>query len=352
MKKIKLSSCTNSNHTIISNDFIDNYMPGADGSFVKVYIYLLMCVQSGSDISVSDIADALETSEKDILRAICYWERNSLISITRDNDNIITSIVIGSAARDDDTPLQAEASNVIKMPDTECVKDSVVLMEKLLEDATFSNMIVLIEKVLERPLSANLSALASNLYANYHFPSDLIVHLFEYCCSNNKGNDRYIEKVGMDWAKNGITTIKEANIHSVVYKDIYYDVINIFGISNRRLGTDEKSYLNKWVDEYKFSDDIIKEACSRTMKKIHTPSFQYTDTIITKWHDAGVTSKDDIDRLDELHEKEQGQNNNTTYSAKNPAGRTFVHNFNFEQRSYSDEEYASIEKRALARYLK
>lgn len=36
-------------YTSVSNDFIDHYMPSANGEFVKLYLYLLRCLSAGQD---------------------------------------------------------------------------------------------------------------------------------------------------------------------------------------------------------------------------------------------------------------------------------------------------------------
>ena len=54
MAMITLQNSRNAEVTVLTNNFIDNYMPGANGEFVKVYIYLLRAVSSSpSSFSVS-----------------------------------------------------------------------------------------------------------------------------------------------------------------------------------------------------------------------------------------------------------------------------------------------------------
>ncbi len=73
--------------TFIHNTFIEKYMLGANGSYVKVYLYLSKCIQSGQeDLSISSLADQMENTEKDILRALNYWEKQGLLAITRGQD--------------------------------------------------------------------------------------------------------------------------------------------------------------------------------------------------------------------------------------------------------------------------
>ena len=33
-------------HTLVPDFFVDNYMPEADGEYVKIYLYLLRCLKS------------------------------------------------------------------------------------------------------------------------------------------------------------------------------------------------------------------------------------------------------------------------------------------------------------------
>ena len=59
--------------TVVKNAFIDQHMPQANGEFVKVYLIPLRCANTGRDLSLSSIADALEHTDKDIQRALSYW---------------------------------------------------------------------------------------------------------------------------------------------------------------------------------------------------------------------------------------------------------------------------------------
>lgn len=74
--------------TSIHNSFIEDYMLEANGSYVKVYLYLAKCIQYGeSGLSISSLADRMDNTEKDILRALQYWEKKKLLSINRKDGN-------------------------------------------------------------------------------------------------------------------------------------------------------------------------------------------------------------------------------------------------------------------------
>ena len=80
-------------NTVISNAFIEHFMLDANGSYVKVYLYLSEYIQAGkTDISVSELADKMDSTERDIIRALQHWEKKGLICITVDNEDNLISI--------------------------------------------------------------------------------------------------------------------------------------------------------------------------------------------------------------------------------------------------------------------
>ena len=93
MAAIQLHSDCPDAMTSVSNYFIDHYMPEANGEFVKVYIYLLRCMASSSKtVSVSAIADLFEHTEKDVVRALKYWEKVGLLKLEYADDASILGI--------------------------------------------------------------------------------------------------------------------------------------------------------------------------------------------------------------------------------------------------------------------
>lgn len=50
-------------------------MKDANDAQIKVYLYLLRMMTAGLTTSVSDIADKFNHTEKDVLRALKYWEK-------------------------------------------------------------------------------------------------------------------------------------------------------------------------------------------------------------------------------------------------------------------------------------
>lgn len=66
MSLISLKNSSETEVTVLSNRFIDNFMPRANGEFVKVYIYLLRVVSAApSSFNLEDMADRLLCTDRD-----------------------------------------------------------------------------------------------------------------------------------------------------------------------------------------------------------------------------------------------------------------------------------------------
>ena len=93
MAMITLHNASLPEVTILSNTFIDNYMPEANGEFVKVYIYLLRALSSAPvSFSLEQMADRLLCTERDILRALKYWAKQQLLTLDFTDNNKLCGI--------------------------------------------------------------------------------------------------------------------------------------------------------------------------------------------------------------------------------------------------------------------
>ena len=74
-------------------------MVNANGEFIKVYLFLLRHAEDDNPaLTLSMIADCLNNTEKDILRALRYWESEGLLRSEYAADGKITSLELQSFA--------------------------------------------------------------------------------------------------------------------------------------------------------------------------------------------------------------------------------------------------------------
>lgn len=123
MKTLTLKNKFQTNATLLPNDFIDNYMVNANGEFIKVYLFLLRHAEDDNPaLTLSMIADCLNNTEKDILRALRYWESEGLLRSEYAADGKITSLELQSfacawtppASRNTDSPAGGIAPQTVR----------------------------------------------------------------------------------------------------------------------------------------------------------------------------------------------------------------------------------------------
>ena len=349
--------------TLVPNEFIDYYMPRANGTFVKVYLYLLRCLtapEAGFGISV--IADALEETEKDILRALRYWEREKVLSLTWGEENEIRGIKLNRLTKpvaESTVPSYTTVLTVTAPEDTRFAApgQTTVSVEKKavtdkLPDYTpaqldaFANredtnwLLHAAESYLERMLKPADVQLLFFLHDELGFSNELILHLYEYCVSRGKKAPSYIQKVALSWHADGIDTVEKAEERSLQFDSCFTAVNRAFAL-NRAPGISERRFLNRW-STFGFSSDLIEEACSRALLSTSHPDFKYADKILERWHQSNVHTMSDVKKLDDA------------YNARSPKGqaaapaRSASNRFNaFPQRDYSGNDLSDLEKALL-----
>ena len=212
-------------------------------------------------------------------------------------------------------------------------------LKQFCEKDDLSQLLYIAQKYLGKTLTSTETNSIIYFYEALKFPSDLIEYLIEYCVSKEHKSMRYIEKVAISWADAGIESISQAKKEITFHNNNIYSVMKAFGISNRNLGIREQEFINKWNDVYCFDSEIIIEACNRTIQVTHQPSFEYADSILSKWKEKNITRLSELKSLDEQYvqsknTKERILTQKTTCSS-NSSSNKFN---NFTQRDYNFDE--------------
>ena len=353
MAMITLHNASLPEVTILSNTFIDNYMPEANGEFVKVYIYLLRALSSAPvSFSLEQMADHFFCTERDIIRALKYWEKEKLLTLTYRNNEDIADIILNvppvkSAASD--TPVSAapvtktetQTSSAPAQPVKQTTRSATALSPDRVKELKQNDEIVQLLYIAEQYLGKTLTPTEMKkilfFYDELKFSPDLIEYLIEYSVSRGHKSMRYIETVALAWAKDGITTVEMARDASSRFSKDYYTILKAMGISGRNPVDNEITYIDTWRKTYGFDLELIQEACSRTVLSTGQPSFQYADKILSGWKDKNVRTLADVRLLDAQHQRQKLEKNTQRKAASKPAASNRFNNFH--QRQYDFNEY-------------
>lgn len=384
--------------TYVPNTFIDEYMTHADGEFVKIYLYLLRCMASPDTLfSISDVADKFEYTEKDVTRALKYWEKMNLLRLEFNSRQELTGICMSDMASrtapqrctaadggypDTEAPSAADGADLEKPPDrtgrqadgfdtpdeaadqdtvgqspytgrpqtagctqarrvrlperTEYSRNQLMQFH---EDETVKELLFVSERYLGHPLSNTEIQMILYWLDKLQFSQDLIEYLIEQCVAKNHMSVRYMDKIALSWAEAGIHTLSGAKEASFSHNHTVHAVLKAFGISNRTLAGGELDFVQKWSKEWGFSDEIISLACQKTILRIHQVSFDYAHTILKSWKDQNVRTLNDIHLLDAQYQEAKARKFSSSKTGTRTAKGTVAGGFaNFSQRTYNYEE--------------
>ena len=389
MNTIHLRALSSSQVTVLSNIFIDQYMPGAGGEFVKVYIYLLrLLADPSASVCLPLLADRLNCTEGDISRALKYWSNEGLLILETDPSGELTGITLTEPSPDTQMELTATvsvpqstlaatapisqtvsaatvsvpqsalaatapisqtvsaATVSTPQPDTAPSRSASALtparIKELKENEDVAQLIYICEQYLGKTLTPTDTRKILFFYDELKMSVDLIDFLIQYCVGRGHKSMRYIETVALAWSKEGITTVEMAKDSTSRYGRDYFTILKAMGITNRNPVDSEIVMMDTWLKDYGFSMDMIQEACSRTIMQTGQPSFQYAHKILTGWFKKGALTPEAVHALDVQHQK-RSQDNSRGRSQTPKSPNRFN---NVQQRNY---DFKELEKQLLER---
>lgn len=406
MTAINISSDIATSFTTVSDIFIDQYMPKANGEFVKVYLYLLRATGSGAGIAtISEIADHFSNTEADIIRALNYWASEGILQVQTGADGQIIGInlcslsvsgmqatqsniqsavadnaaqnnlqnsvvnnaaqnnlqnsVVNNAAQNISTVNTRMHDSVVEKlksqtPDKAASSQKEYTLDEIKEfrkNPDISELFFIIETYLKHTLSSSDTNMVLYWLDELHFSTDLVEYLVEYCITKGHSSLRYMNKVALGWADAGIKTVDQAKDDAAAHSQIYYSVMKALGITGRNLVDSEVSLINKWVGEYGFDIELVKAACSKTISAIQKPSFEYTDSILANWRKKDVHTLKDVEVLDANFAKANkasatgsSQGTNAANGSSKPKSNNSSSKNKFNNFNQRNNDYDKLEK--------
>ena len=406
MTAINISSDIATSFTTVSDIFIDQYMPKANGEFVKVYLYLLRATGSGAGIAtISEIADHFSNTEADIIRALNYWASEGILQLQSGADGQIMGInlcslsvsgmhtaqsniqsavadnaaqnnlqnsVVNNAAQNglqndvvnnvaqnistanirmQDSVVEKLKSQTPDMPASSQKEYTLDEIKEFRKNPDISELFFIIETYLKHTLSSTDTNMVLYWLDELHFSTDLVEYLVEYCITKGHSSLRYMNKVALGWADAGIKTVDQAKDDAAAHSQIYYSVMKALGITGRNLVDSEVSLINKWVGEYGFDIELVKAACSKTISAIQKPSFEYTDSILANWRKKDVHTLKDVEVLDANFAKANkasatgsSQGTNAANGSSKPKSNNSSSKNKFNNFNQRNNDYDKLEK--------
>ena len=375
---ISVTSEYGDTYSSISNLFIDHYMKDANGEFVKIYLYIIRLLEAERSIDIQQIADQFECTQKDVCRGLRYWVDKGLLRLEFNQNNELYGITVmqvpppkhtsepeknsgldllhrsavSQGAKDEDpiriNDSRSSGATIYNFPSREAVPAesgvevpipekqtySMAQIRTLPKDKDWEDVTYLFGTLWGHDPNREEANTLHYILDQLEFPANLTEYLIEYCANVEHTSHRYMEKIAINWYQRDIRTkekaVKETSEHNNLIRAITRELA-----LQRILSPTELKYVNTWKNEYHFRQEIIIEACQVACQK-NQIKFSYINGILKKWHEKGVTTVEDIQRLERSGE---GREKTT---AKKTAAATTAPNLSFAQRRYDDNELDAL----------
>ena len=253
----------------------DKYLKLASGDHIKVLLYILRHISD--DINDNMIANACGVNEYTVKEALLYWydcgvliRKNAPGAIIEENKPVV------------EKALKPSRLDVAKRGN---------------EDPKIRHLLNEAQIKMGRSLKSNESSTFVWIYDDLGLDVSIIILIIQIAAEQNKCNIRFIEKTAVDWVNRGITTLLAADkeIKNIALRDKAWNIVqNAFGIERRKPSKKETDYAVLWVDEWKFSKEMLVaayETCVNANSKISIP---YIAKILESWHKKGYTKPEDL----------------------------------------------------------
>ncbi len=238
---LAMESCT-----LVDNTFINEFLPLAPDTAVKVYLYGLSLCNSPSrdDNSLESICQVLSLTEDQVLDAFNYWQSVGLVQIVAKTPFEVKYLSV------------KESSGNSKLRPKAKYKDFNEQVQSILSGRMIS------------PVEYNEYY---HLIENRHFEPEALVMIIKYCTviKDNTINYPYILKVANSFDHEGIKTATALEAKFLEQEKSSAEIKNILktlGL-NRDADLDERNLYLKWVNNYGFTDGVIKEVAKLQNKK-------------------------------------------------------------------------------------
>ena len=266
---------------IVPCEIVDKELKYLKESHLKVLLWVLR--NSNKNIVFKDIAQDVGLTYSEVENAVKFLESKNFITLNKTLEEVNPS-----PTSESNTP----ASSPVCKPNLKYQRPNAHYIAKRIQSSDeISFLMQEAEVILGRPLSTGDSAVLIVLHDNEGLPIDVILMILQYSVSVGKPGMKYIEKLGSSWAKEGIDSIEKAEnkIKALDAVNMNWKKFeNIIGIEHRAPTAREVDVIMRWFEEWKFSEDLIKEAYDRCVTSNGKYVLNYMDSIVKRWRSEKI----------------------------------------------------------------
>lgn len=288
---------------------------GADE--LRVFIYVCAC---GGKTDVPDIVRATSCDESAVEAALSFWRGTGLISSENEkktaNAKKAKSGAVEAAAEKPSVAATSE-KNSKKLSRSESLpnytsEELAAILEKREETAL---LITECQQIMGKVFNIHEVNILMGFIDYLGLDNEYIMILFKYCADVGKKTLHYAEKLAFSLYDAGVT---EASVLSEELRrrettaSIEGKIRSIFGIGTRTLTSREKKEISSWINDMKYSSEIIEKAYEITVDATGKGSVHYANSVLERWHSEGFSTLAEINASYE-NKKTEGSSTGSSF---------------------------------------
>ena len=265
--------------TRVENLFINEFLPGAPGDCVKVFLFGLMYAQYNQEIDSRTMALTLGLTEKDVDNAWKYWESKGLVRLSPSAEDSGTYVEF---IRQIEQFYGKSYEEPAAPPDTsESTEESA---EDIIERVVSQQLRAIYLKYQDltgRTISRVEAGKLEDAIKTFNVEPDVLDFAIDYCTGIDKYSVDYICKVALRWTEDGardVSTVKQMIDRRSKRNDAYRKVFAELGF-NRLPNPSDREIMDRWFDEMGCSLADVLDAC-RAAGGMREPHLRYVNKVI------------------------------------------------------------------------
>lgn len=266
---------------------VDNHIKLAGSAQLKVLLWLLR--GGGGVFDAERCSRAIGLSPADCSDALQYWYATGILLPKQEGTR---PAPMPGNAQAEPAPQQEPAAPVrepvVRPRPVKPQMKEVIARQK--ENSEFAYLLDTASARLGRPVSQADMETLLYLYDTAGLPVEVIMMVIEYAISEGKYHMRYIEKVALDWADRGITTIAAAEEYLCALdrrRQAWVQVSTALGIDQSPTIA-ESDAAERWICDWGTDADLLRAAYQRCLKATGKFKSSYINKILERWRSDGI----------------------------------------------------------------
>ena len=311
----------------VPNAVVDQYLKLATPSQLKVLLYLLR--SNRPNLAHDEIAKALGIPEELVEEAVLFWSQTTLFTVEEQSAEQPQKAAEQPTARPAAEKQSRGSQPHLLQTSKKCGEMSPLEISAALEASEdLKDLFRMSEQQLGRPLRHIEQKSLVWMHDGNNIGSEIILTVLLYCKSIDKCSVNYAESIITQWWNEGIHTLTQVNdaINDMEYRRSFTGHIQKAFEMHRKPTTKQQEFIDMWQDK-KIPMELITYAYEKTVESTGKLVFEYLNSILTRWTEAGYRTRVDVDTKDTPpSSKKTGGKPSTPQSENGDAYQSFIYN--------------------------